>query len=177
MLWTAADPSAFIWGHCEKVLSLTRAEFAPPYWIVTIFPALRLPPTERHRRWVRSSGRQSEVEEVHKHSAIHMNYIVMIVSGPPKGSTNCAVTLHGMNLVAQERSGLLSPVENARHLWFDGPGWGPINPYLPKPSYRAQGKIHMSQQRNGRMSYPGALCLLNSPWSTYFQIWSDQVIH
>lgn len=37
-------------------------------------------------------------------------------------------------------------------------------------------EIHMSQQRNGQMSYPGALWPLNSPWSTYFQIWSDQVI-
>lgn len=69
-----------------------------------------------------SSGRRSEAVEAHKHGAIRINYTVIIVSGPPKGSTNCAVTLHGMNLVARERSGLLSPAENARHLWFDGPG-------------------------------------------------------
>lgn len=54
--------------------------------------------------------------------AIRMNYIVMIMFGSPKGSINCAATLCGMNLVAQERNGLLSPAEKASHLWFDGPG-------------------------------------------------------
>ena len=69
-----------------------------------------------------SWGRQSEAEEAHKHCAVRMNYIVMIVSGSPKGSINCAATLCGMNLVAQERNSLLSPAENASHLRFDGPG-------------------------------------------------------
>ena len=51
-----------------------------------------------------------------------MNHIVMIMFGSPKGSINCAVTLCGMNLVAQERNGLLSPAENASRLWFVGLG-------------------------------------------------------
>lgn len=50
-----------------------------------------------------------------------MNYIVMIMFGSPEGSINCAATLCVMNLVAQERNGLLSPAEKASHLWFDGP--------------------------------------------------------
>lgn len=51
-----------------------------------------------------------------------MNYIVMIMFRSPKGSMNCAATPCGMDLVAQEKNGLLSPTENASHLWFDGPG-------------------------------------------------------